>query len=144
MVERIALVKWSTGALITVVSIIVSLIILLVTFSTFCSFTLWAWILIISAIFLIPLAILGTARDGEPLTSASDMKLWRLLNKGEPIRIITNDAEFIIKNYYKTGDNLIKWYPKEYWNSEVKYSNLVEEIQQGHTVLVGGVKLIIV
>ena len=55
MVERIVLFKWTTGAILTVVSIIVPLIILIFTFSTFCSFALWAWVLIISAIFLVPL-----------------------------------------------------------------------------------------
>lgn len=144
MVERITLVKWSTGALLTVVSIIVPLTILIVAFSHFCPFALWAWVLIISAIFLIPLAILSTARDGESLTSASDMKLWRLLNKREPVQIITGDEEFTIKDYYITCDTLIKWYPKGYWNGEVRYSNLVEEIQKGHTVLVSGAKLILV
>ena len=144
MVERIALIKWSTGALITVVSIIVPLLILVFTFGEFCPFALWAWFLIISVIFLIPLAITGTVRNGEPLTNASDMKLWRLLNKREPVQIITGDEEFTIKNYYITCDNLVKWYPKGYWNGEVRYSNLVEEIQKGNTVLIGGAKLIIV
>lgn len=144
MVERIALLKRTTGAILTVVSIIVPLTVLLVTFSTFCSFALWAWVLIISAIFLIPLAIFSTERGKEVLTSASDMKLWTLLNKKVPIQIITNDEEYTIKSYDVTLDTLVKWYPKGYWNGEVRYYDVVEGIHKGHTVLVGGVKLILV
>lgn len=144
MVERIALFKWTTGALLTVVGIIVPITILLITFSTFCSFALWAWILIISAIFLIPLAILSTERDGEALTSASDMKLWRILNKRPSIHIITNDEDITIDNYTVTCDTLVKWYPKGYWNGEVRYYNIVEGIHKGNTVLVGGAKLVLV
>lgn len=144
MVERTILFKWTTGAILTVLSIIVPLSILIFTFSRLCPFALWAWILIISSVFLIPLSITRTTRDGEPLTSASDMRLWRLLNKREPVRIITNDEEFTIKDYYITSDTMIKWYPNGYWGGNVRYSNLVEEIQKGNTVLVGGAKLIII
>ena len=144
MVERIALLKWTTGAIITVISIFVPLSILLITFSTFCSFALWAWVLIIGTIFITPLAITGTVKTGDPLTSASDMKLWRLLNKQNPIHVITNDEDFTIERYTVTHDNLVKWYPKGYWNGEVRYYNIVEGIYQGHTILIGGVKPIII
>ena len=144
MVERIALIRWSTGGLLTLVSIIVPLSILIFTFSHLCSFALWAWILIISAIFLIPLAITRTARDGEPLTSASDMRLWRVLHKKKQITLIINDEKFVIDNYYVTSDTIIKWYPRGYWNGEVKYYNIAEGIQKGHTIIIDGAKLVVI
>ena len=144
MVERTILFKWTTGAILTVLSIIIPLVILIFTFSTFCPFAFWAWILIISAIFLIPLAITRTARDGEPLTSASDMRLWRVLHKKKQITLIINDEKFVIDNYYVTSDTIIKWYPRGYWNGEVKYYNIAEGIQKGHTILIEGAKLIVV
>lgn len=143
MVERIALVKWTTGAIITVVSIIVPLTILLVTSSTFCSFALWAWVLIISAIFLTPLAITRTARVDD-LTPASDMKLWRLLHKKSPVTRIIDGEETVIENYYVTCDTVIKWYPKGYWNGDAEFYNVVEGIQKGHTIIIDGAKLIVV
>lgn len=144
MVERIALLKCSTGALITIVSIFIPIFILLFALSECCSFALWTWFIIPSAVLLIPIAILGTIRDGESLTSASDMKLWRLLNKQAPIQITTNDESFTIEKYAVTSDTLIKWYPKGYWNSEVRYYSIVEGIYKGHTILIGGVKPIII
>ena len=144
MVERIILFKWTTGAMITVVSIIVPLSILVFTFSTFCPFALWAWILIISAIFLVPLAITNTVREGDALTSASDMKLWRLLHKKKQITLIFDDEKYVVDNYYVTCDTIIKWYPNGYWGGEAKYYNVAEGIQKGHTIIIEGTKLIVV
>ena len=144
MVERIVLFKWTTGAILTVTSTIVPLVILIFTFSTFCSFALWAWVFIISAIFLVPLAITRTVRRGDSLTSASDMKLWRLLHKKSPVTRIIDGEETVIENYYVTCDTIIKWYPKGYWNGNPEFYNVAEGIQQGHTIIIEGVKLIVV
>lgn len=144
MVERILLFKWTTGAILTVVSIIVPLTILLVTFSICCPFALWAWVLIISAIFLIPLAISRTIRVGDALTSASDMKLWRLLHKKSQVKRIIDGEETVIDNYYVTCDTIIKWYPRGYWNGDPEFYNVAEGIQKGHTIIIEGAKLIVV
>lgn len=144
MVERILLFKWATGAILTVVGIIVPLVILIFTFSTFCSFALWAWVLIISAIFITPLAITRIARGGDALTSASDMKLWRLLHKKSPVTRIIDGEETVIENYYVTCDTIIKWYPRGYWNGDPEFYNVAEGIQKSHTIIIEGVKLIVV
>lgn len=144
MEERVVLVKWTTGAMITVVSILAPIFLLLFTFSQCCSFALLVWLLIISAIFLIPLAITRTVRGGDALTSASDMRLWRLLHKKKTVTLIINDEKFVIDNYYVTCGTMIKWYPCGYWGGKAKYYNVAEGIQKGHTIIIEGVKLIVI
>ena len=141
MVERVAILRSSTAALITIT------ILLTITFSLIflcsqevCSFVIWTILFIICCIFLLPVIILRTVKGKIELSGPSSVKLYRLLRLARQIQIIQGDTEIVVKNHYTISDTTIKWY--ETYSSKIY--NVVEGIKAGDSVLVDGVKLVLI
>lgn len=141
MVEKIALLRSSTSALITITVILTITFSLTFTFSqSFCPFVIWMILFHICCFFVLPIIILRKKRNEIELSGTSLVKLYRLLRGAKKVQIIRDEEEIVVTNYYTISDTTIKWYdhlpPRVY--------DIVDGIKAGDTVLVDGVQLIII
>lgn len=141
MVERVALFRSSTTALITITIILTIVFSFVFTFSQgSCSFVIWMVLFLLCCFFVLPILILRKKRDEIELSDVSLFKLSHLLEWANRIQIIQGDTEITINNFSTISDTTIKWY-EDY--SSRRY-NVVNGIKAGDTVLVDGAKLIII
>ena len=141
MVERIALLRSSTSALITITILLTITFLLTFTFSKgICSFVIWMILFIICYIFLLPVIILRKKRNEIELSNFSLTKLYKLLKWAKKIQIIQGDTEIVVKDRYTISNTMIKWY--ESYSSKIY--DVVDGIKAGDTVLIDGAKLIII
>lgn len=141
MVERIALFRSSTSALITIT------VLLTITFSLIficsrgaCLFVIWMILFITCCIFLLPVIIFRKNRNKIELSGSSVIKLNRLLRGARKIQIIQGEEEIVVKDYYTISNTMIKWY--ESYSSNIY--DVIDGIKAGDTVLIDGAKLIII
>ena len=141
MVERVALFRSSTTALITITIILTIVFSFVFTFSQgSCPFVIWMVLLLLCCFFILPLVILRKKRDEIELYSVSSCKLSHLLEWAARIQIIQDGTEITINNFSTVSDTTIKWY--EGYLS--KRYNVINGIKAGDTVLIDGAKLIII
>lgn len=141
MIERVALLRSSTSALITITVILTITFSLTFTFSQgICPFVIWMILFLLCCFFLLPVIILRSKRNEIELSGPSETKLYRLLKWAKKIQIIQGDTEIVVKDHYTISNTTIKWYdhlpPRVY--------DIVDGIKAGDTVIVDGVKLIII
>lgn len=141
MVERVALFRSSTTALIIITILLTIVFSFVFTFSQgSCPFVIWMALFLLCCFFILPLVILRKKRYEIELYSVSLFKLSHLLEWATKIQIIQGDTEITINNFSTVSDITIKWY-EDY--SSRRY-NVVDGIKAGDTVLVDGAKLIII
>lgn len=141
MVERVALFRSSTSALITITVILtITFVITFMCSQSICSFSIWMILLIICCFVLLPIIILRKKRNEIKLSGPSLCGLYRLLKWAKTIQIIQGKEKIIVKDHFTISDTTIKWYdhlpPRVY--------DVVDGIKAGDTVLVDGAKLIII
>lgn len=140
-VERIALLRSSTSALITITVLLTITFLLTFTFSqNLCSFVIWIILFLIYCFFLLPIIILRKKRNEIELSGPSSTKLYRLLKWARKIQIIQGEEEIVVKDHYTISDTTIKWYdhlpPRVY--------DVVDGIKAGDIVLIDGARLVII
>lgn len=141
MVERIALLRSSTTALIIIsVILTIAFAIIFMCSQSICSFVIWIVLFIMCCIFLLPIIILRTAEGKIELSDPSNVKLYRLLNWAKKIQIIQGDTEIVVKNHYTISYTEIKWFD----TYSYKIYDIANGLKAGDTVLVDGVKLILI
>lgn len=139
--ERIALLRSSTSALITITVILTITFSLTFTFSQgLCPFVIWMILFLICCFFLLPVIILRKKRNEIELSGSSNMKLYRLLRGAKKVQIIQGEEEIVATNYYTISDTTIKWYDS--YSSKIYH--VVDGIKAGDIVLVDGARLVII
>lgn len=141
MVKRIALLRSSTSALITITVILTIIFSLTFTFSqSLCPFVIWMILFHICCFFVLPIIILRKKRNEIELSGTSLIMLYRLLRGARRIQIIQGEEEIVVKDHYTISHTAIKRYdhlpPRVY--------DVVDGIKAGDTVLVDGTQLIII
>ena len=141
MVERIALLRSSTSALITItVLLTIAFSLVFICSQGACFFVIWMILFIICCFFVLPVIILRRKRNELELSGPSLSKLYRLLRGAKEIKIIQDEKEIVVKDHYTISNTMIKWYdhlpPRVY--------DVVDGIKAGDIVLVDGARLIII
>ena len=141
MVERVALFRSSTAALITITILLTIVFSLTFIFSQgLCPFVIWMTLFLLCCFSILPIIILGKKRNQTELCTTSSFRLSHLLRWAQKIQIIQGGTEIVVKNHYITSNTTIKWYN----DITTSIYNVVDGIKAGDTVLVDGVKLIII
>lgn len=140
-IERIALLRSSTSALITIVTLLtIAFTLVFICSQGACLFVIWMILLIICCFFLLPVIILRKKRNEIELSGSSNMKLYRLLRGAKKIQIIQGEEEIVVKDHYTISNTTIKWYdhlpPRVY--------DIVDGIKAGDIVLIDGARLVII
>lgn len=141
MVERIALLRSSTSALITITVILTITFSLTFTFSqSLCPFVIWMILFHICCFFVLPIIILRKKRNEIELSGTSLVKLYRLLRNSRKIQIIQGEKEIVVTDHYTISNTAIKWYD----HFQLHVYDIVDGIKAGDTVIVDGAQLIII
>lgn len=141
MVERIALFRNSTLALITIIVLLtIAFSLIFICSRGVCLFVIWMILFITCCIFLLPVIILRKNRNKIELSGSSDIKLYRLLYQAKKIQIIQDEEEIVVKDHYTISHTMIKWYE----SYSARIYDVVDGIKAGDTVLIDGAKLIII
>jgi hypothetical protein len=140
-VKRIALLRSSTSALITIVTLLtIAFALIFICSQGACLFVIWMILLIICCFFLLPVIILRKKRNEIELTGLSLIKLHGLLRNAQKIQIIQGEEEIVVKDHYTISHTAIRWYE----SYPPKIYDVVDGIKAGDIVLIDGARLIII